>query len=148
MPAVSIYLRLLRDASGLSQEAAAARAGISSKTLGRWEKADSDNEPGVSNLKRLVQALGGSAKDAVQLLIRDDATEEDGRVAAEMWLALTPEERERVDSILAGSLPDELARVIEELRSEYRNDQGLVSLLRGVLLGWRARGSDFRSRSG
>src|SRR5690349_5944386 len=99
MIAVSTYIRLLRDAAGLSQEEAAARANISSKTLGRWENAESKHEPGVSNLKRLVAALGGSVKDALQLLIHDQASEEDGESAAEMWLALSKEERERVDSV-------------------------------------------------
>ena len=69
MLAVSMYIRKLRDASGLSQEEAAVRAEISSKTLGRWEKGASEHEPGISNLRRLVNALGGSAKDALQLLI-------------------------------------------------------------------------------
>lgn len=98
MIAVSTYIRTLRVASGLSQEEAAVRASISSKTLGRWEKGTEDHEPGVSNLRRLVQALGGSAKDAIRLLVTENATDEDGRRAAELWLELLPEERERIDS--------------------------------------------------
>lgn len=139
MLAVSMYIRKLRDASGLSQEEAAVRAEISSKTLGRWEKGASEHEPGISNLRRLVNALGGSAKDALQLLIHDQADEDDGLMAAEMWLALSPEERERVDSVLDSAiLPDELIEVIAEFRAEYQNDQTLAAFLRGVLIGGHA----------
>lgn len=141
MPAISIYLRLLRGATELSQEEAAKRAEISSKTLGRWEKADNGHEPGISNLKRLVQVLGGSTKDALQLLVREDLTEEDGRRTAERWLALSPDDRQRIDSVLASSSPDELTQIIDELREESHDDPSLVTLLRGVLLGLRARGS-------
>jgi hypothetical protein len=95
---------------------------------------------------RLVQVLGGSTKDELHLLVRDDASEEDGQRAAERWLALTPDERERIDSVLASSPPDDLTQIIDELREEYRNDPGLLTLLRGVLLGWRARGSGSRQQ--
>jgi len=141
MPAISVYLRLLRQATDLSQVEAASRAGISPKTLGRWEQADNEHEPGVSNLKRLVQVLGGSTKDALQLLVRDDLNEDAGRETAQKWLALSAEERQRIDSVLAASSPDELLQIIEELREESRDDPSLVTLLRGVLLGLRARGS-------
>jgi transcriptional regulator with XRE-family HTH domain len=146
MPAISIYLRLLRGATDLSQEEAAKRADISSKTLGRWEKADNGHEPGISNLKRLVQVLGGSTKDALQLLVRDDLNEDDGRATAEKWLALSLEERQRIDSVLSNSSPDELTQIIDELREESHDDPNLVSLLRGVLLGLRARGSGSQRR--
>lgn len=142
MPAVSGYLRVLRDAKGWSQEEAAVRGGVSSKTLGRWEKPNNNHEPGVFGLKKVVQALGGSAKDAVQLLIRDNATEEEGRAAAAAWLALTPQERERVDSILTEVLPEDMKKIIAELRLEYRDDRGLVDALRTILLSWRSRDSD------
>jgi transcriptional regulator with XRE-family HTH domain len=141
MPAISMYLRLLRGATDLSQEEAARRADISAKTLGRWERADNEHEPGISNLKRLVQVLGGSTKDALQLLVRDDLNEDDGRETAEKWLALSLEERQRIDSVLASTSPDELAQIIDELREESHDDPSLVTLLRGVLLGLRARGS-------
>jgi transcriptional regulator with XRE-family HTH domain len=142
MIAVSTYIRKLRDASGLSQEEAAVRADISSKTLGRWEKGVSEHEPGISNLKRLVLALGGSTKDALQLLIHDQADEEDGATAAEMWLELSEEERQRVDSVLDSAiLPDDLIEVIAELRADYQDDRTLAALLRGVLLSGRVRGS-------
>lgn len=140
MEAVSIYLRLLRNDMGLSREKAAARAGISSKTLERWEGADTENEPGITKLKQLVRALGGSAKDAAELLIRDDAKEEEGRQAAIAWLALSPEERKRVDSVLDSAiLPEELIEIIEELRADYDNDKSLAAFLKGVLLSGRAR---------
>lgn len=58
--AVATYLRTLRDAAGLSQEEAAVKAGISAKTLGRWEKGTGEHEPTVTNLKKLVRVLGGS----------------------------------------------------------------------------------------
>lgn len=141
MPAISIYLRLLRGATDLSQEEAARRAQISSKTIIRWEQADNEHEPGISNLKRLVQVLGGSTKDALQLLVRDDLNEDDGRETAEKWLALSLEERQRIDSVLASTSPDELTQIIDELREESHDDPSLVTLLRGVLLGLRARGS-------
>lgn len=83
MMAVSVYIRLLREASGLSQEQAAANAKISAKTLGRWEKGETEHEPGVTKLKQLVKVIGGSPKDALQLLIHDGATEEDGESAAQ-----------------------------------------------------------------
>lgn len=140
MEAVGAYLRVLRDDTKLSREKAAAKAGISSKTLERWENGTSEHEPGVSNLKRLVIALGGSAKDAVHLLIHDKAKEYDGEEAARLWLALSKEERQRVDSVLDEViLPDELIGIITELRADYQDDQTLAAILRGVLLGGRAR---------
>lgn len=145
MEAVGAYLRFLRNDAKLSREKAAAKAGISSKTLERWESGGGEHEPGISNLKRLVGVLGGSTKDALQLLIRDQASEYDGEEAARAWLALSEEERQRVDSVLDSAiLPDELIEVIEELRVDYQNDQTLVAFLRGVLLGGRAR--DTRKR--
>ena len=121
MIAVSVYIRLLREASGLSQEQAAANAKISAKTLGRWEKGETEHEPGVTKLKQLVKVIGGSPKDALQLLIHDGATEEDGESAAQMWLDLSQEERKRVDNVLQSNImPDELIEVLSELRADYR----------------------------
>lgn len=147
MIAVSTYIRLLREASGISQEQAAARAKISAKTLGRWEKGETEHEPGVTKLKQLVLALGGSAKDALQLLVHDGATEEDGEAAAQMWLELSPEERQRVDNVLDSNImPDELIEVLSELRADYQDDRSLATMLRGVLLSGRASGRGTRKQ--
>lgn len=147
MVAVSVYIRLLREASGLSQEQAAARAKISAKTLGRWEKGESEHEPGVTKLKQLVKTLGGSSKDALQLLVHDGSTREDAEWAAQTWLELSPEERNRVDNVLNSNImPDELIEVIEELRGDYQDDRVLATLLRGVLLSGRANGHDTQKR--
>ena len=67
----------------MNHEQAAANAKISAKTLGRWEKGETEHEPGVTKLKQLVKVIGGSPKDALQLLIHDGATEEDGESAAQ-----------------------------------------------------------------
>lgn len=141
MVAVSVYIRLLREASGLSQEQAAASAKISPKTLGRWEKGDTEHEPGVTKLKQLVKVIGGSPKDALQLLIQDGAEKEDGETAAQAWLELSPDERKRVDTVLESNImPDELNEILSELRADYQDDRGLAMLLRGVLLSGRATG--------
>ena len=141
MVAVSVYIRLLREASGLSQEQAAAQANISAKTLGRWERGENEHEPGVTKLKQLVKAIGGSPKDALQLLVHDGSTSEDAEWAAREWLELSQEERDRVDNVLQSNImPDELIEVLSELRADYQDDRSLAAMLRGVLLGGRVNG--------
>lgn len=87
MIAVSVYIRLLREASGLSQEQAAANAKISAKTLGRWEKGETEHEPGVTKLKQLVKVIGGSPKDALQLNVVcfQDVSYFGGPVHLDVW---------------------------------------------------------------
>ncbi len=133
--AVATYLRTLRSAAGLSQEEAAAKAGISAKTLGRWERGAGDHEPTVTNLKKLVHVLGGSVRDALLLLITEDATEDDGDGVAQTWLDLPAGERAQVDSIIENTMSEELLEIIQELRSDYQDDRTLVEFLRGALLG-------------
>lgn len=145
--AIATYLRTLRDAAGLSQEEAAAKAGISAKTLGRWEKGTGEHEPTVTNLKKLVRALGGSVRDALLLLITDDATENDGEGTAQVWLGTPQEQRAKIDAILETTMSEELLEVIRELQEDYQDDWVLVAFLRGALLGGRGRDARQRKES-
>jgi len=137
--AVGTYLRVLRNAAGLSQEEAAVQAGISAKTLGRWEKGSGDHEPTVTNLKQLVRVLGGSVRDAMHLLVTEDATERDGDSIAKTWLEMPAEQRAKIDSIIENTMSEELLGIIQELREDYQDDRTLVEFLRGALLGRRGR---------
>lgn len=142
--AVATYLRMLRNAAGLSQEEAAAKAGISAKTLGRWEKGAGDHEPTVTNLKKLVHVLGGSVRDALLLLITEDATDNDGDAIAQVWLDMPADQRVQVDSVIENTMSEELLEIIQELRSDYQDDRTLVEFLRGALLGRRGRAAQRR----
>lgn len=135
MTAISLYLRSLRGASGLTKEQAAVHAGISSKTLERWEAGK--NEPIVSNLKRLVRALQGSVNDAIYLLVHDEIDPIKGKEAAEAWLKLSKEERERVDSIFTATSFDELDVLLKDLQAEIQGDKTRVGLLRLLIDSWR-----------
>lgn len=136
MPAVSVYLRVLRDGRGLTQEQAAVKAGVSTKTVERWEAGK--NEPTVSNLKQLVRVLQGSVEDAIFLLLSDDKEAADGRRAAEAWLRLSDEERAQIDSILANAPADEIDVLLKDLRSEIQQNDRRQSYVRGLIAGWRA----------
>ena len=146
--AVATYLRTLRTAAGLSQEEAAVKAGISAKTLVRWEKGVGDHEPTVTKLKDLVRVLGGSVRDALLLLITENATEQDGDNVARAWLDMPPDQRVQVDSIIENTMPDELLEIIQELRGDYQDDRTLVEFLRGFLLGRRGRATQRRRAIG
>ena len=139
MEAVGAYLRTLREAQHLSRAAVAAQIETHESQLVRIEAGDQDSRGSL--LLALVAAVQGRVADVQRLILDKSATESDGRAAAEAWLALTPEERARVDSIVANALPGDLAGAIAELRAEYHDDHGLAALLRGFLLGWRARSS-------
>jgi transcriptional regulator with XRE-family HTH domain len=67
MQALQSYLIATRTNAKLSQEAAADLVGITGKTVGRWESGE--NEPKMSELIAYIEAIGGSAYRAVDLLL-------------------------------------------------------------------------------
>jgi transcriptional regulator with XRE-family HTH domain len=114
MQAVGLYLRDLRVAEGLTQAEAADRAGVSTKSVERWEAGKV--EPALTTLAAYVKALRGSVTRAVALLLgdSDDVTRE--QVVSEFapHPDETPEEAARVNrllDLLAQGVPaDEAAR--------------------------------------
>src|SRR4051812_22130828 len=85
MRAAAEYLRALREARGLTQEAVARETGVVGKTVWNWETGD--REIPSTKLAEFVRLVRGSAEDVIQLLAMDDATDSDGRIRAEAWLS-------------------------------------------------------------
>lgn len=96
MTAVSAYLRVLRDGRNLTQGEAADLAGISSKTIERWEAGK--KRPTIATLEPLVLALQGSVSEVLVLLANSNATVEDATRRAREWLKLTPEQRASLEA--------------------------------------------------
>jgi transcriptional regulator with XRE-family HTH domain len=67
MQALQSYLIATRTNAKLSQESAADLVGITGKTVGRWESGE--NEPKMSELIAYIEAIGGNAYRAVDLLL-------------------------------------------------------------------------------
>lgn len=93
MTAVASYLIALRADRKLTQEDAAATTGINVKTVQRWERGE--NEPKMSELGAYVEALGGSAHRALDLLLGRQPPlgtpdEPPGVLAARLRLASLP----------------------------------------------------------
>lgn len=101
MIAAGAYIRLLRERSGYRlQRDLAEKTDLSEKTISRWE--NGENEPTVSLLNKVLQAIGGDIHEAVDLILStSDINEEHGKNVAEKRLKAVAEhasmtERERV----------------------------------------------------
>jgi transcriptional regulator with XRE-family HTH domain len=118
MQAVGIYLRDIRGAAGLTQEEAARRGGVSTKTVERWEAGRT--EPALTDLAAYVKALHGSVERVVSLLLGQDVSRD--QVVAEFapHPDETPEEADRLSRLLdlleRGVPPDEAARRVRNGR--------------------------------
>lgn len=84
--AVGAYFFTLREMSRprVTRETLADMVGTSDVTIGRIERGE--QEPKAALLARLVQALQGNIQHVYDLLLKPDATEEDGKRIAEAWL--------------------------------------------------------------
>jgi transcriptional regulator with XRE-family HTH domain len=80
--AVGGYIQGLIDSHGdLTAAAVAERAGVKSNYIWRLKTGDIQ-EPSAKIIGLLVRAARGSVERAMELLLRDGATEEDGHAAA------------------------------------------------------------------
>lgn len=143
MSAISTYLRVLREEQKLTQAKAAAQAGVSSKTLERWERGV--NEPSVSSLAQLIPILQGSIEDALHLLVNPHATAVDGEHVARQWLQQaqrqqTTDKAKNITSPRSITSVDQtqLEKVIERLRAESLSDPALPDVIMAFLEGRRS----------
>jgi transcriptional regulator with XRE-family HTH domain len=91
--ALASYLIAQRTLSGLSQEEAAEQAGVTLKTVQRWELAE--NEPTMTDLAPYVESLKGSPHKALDYLLGrepqlGEPDEPPGVLAARLKLASLP----------------------------------------------------------
>jgi transcriptional regulator with XRE-family HTH domain len=69
METVAAYLKHLRKRAELTQKEAAEKAGLTAKTVERWEAAQ--HEPRVSDIMPYLAVMGGHIDDVVDLLTGD-----------------------------------------------------------------------------
>jgi transcriptional regulator with XRE-family HTH domain len=148
MVAAGSYIRTLREQRRLTQDAVIARAAeqlngrkIDPTTLWRIESGLRKTRSDI--LSAVVEAVEGNGDDVSRLMRDPNATADDGKSTA--LALLTAEQRQRIDRIVEGTDPADLAAIIEELRDEYQQSPSLLTFLRGALAGWRARGGGDRS---
>jgi transcriptional regulator with XRE-family HTH domain len=80
--AVGAYLRLLRDAAGLTLAEIADKVGIDTSQIWRIERGKSD--PKASTMFKITDFVGGDLHDVNLLINNPDATREDGEHLARL----------------------------------------------------------------
>lgn len=113
MQQVSAYLRRLRDETGWTQEEAARRAEISSKSVSDWEL--SNAVPGADNLARLIDVLGGAPED-IHALFTERVL--DGKALAESRLRGGPPMPPRVQPNVIDRLKKEVISLFDQAEND------------------------------
>ena len=96
MEQVGRYIKQLREAQGLTQREAAARVGLHSKTIERWEAGS--HEPRLTELAPYVKMLNGSLADVIELLT-GDRIDQAILEAAHSLARLTPAQRQLLSEL-------------------------------------------------
>lgn len=145
--ALGAYLEGLIDERRLDNREVTRRAGVAMNYVGRLRTGDTQ-DPGARNVAALVQAARGSFAVAAQLLLREDATVEEGRQAARETASLSDEQLAQLDRIelkfarvikLGEGDPERLSQIVNLLRENAEADPGLLDMVLGVVLGRHSR---------
>ena len=124
MQTVGMYLRGLRDIAGLTQSEAADLVGMSPKTIERWEAGR--HEPKLTELQPYVRAINGSIQRVIDLLLED-------------VYEMTEEQKAEIDRITQTRDPEELKRLIGEIRAELdRNPEETQDVIDSMYSFWHA----------
>lgn len=133
MQAAATYLRTLREKRSLSQEDVASQVGVSSKMIIEWEKGRS--EPSSTRLAAFVAAVRGSAEMVHQLLLNQNATEDEGRNFAQQWIVEesrdqlgTTVKKYGLEAVVRGVVevleqPDQIERIIRQIERDAAIDE-------------------------
>lgn len=120
MDTVGVYLRILRDAQGLTQKQAAKKIGVHPKTVERWEAGK--HEPALTDLQPYVKLVRGSIARVIQFLLDAGTTVSDAQEAARI---------DRGRTIDPAAEEEELLRVLASLPVEQR--KMILDLIRALL---------------
>jgi transcriptional regulator with XRE-family HTH domain len=146
MKAATAYLWRLREKQKISRAKLANLVSTTENTI--WRVETGQQEPGGRLLISLVTALQANWQDVVDLVDQKNATQEDGRARADLWLALrasrTPPDTQTTPL-------DQLTTIIGELRTELpaeawnsASSGPLLDSIRWLIQGWRAQRKDSR----
>jgi transcriptional regulator with XRE-family HTH domain len=125
MEAVGAYLRILRDAEGLTQKQVASKIRVASKTIERWEAGE--HEPTLTNLRPYVRLVRGSLARVLQMLLDKNFSVVAARDAAREDRARPIDVAADEDALLraVASLPGAQQRLILDLARELlRAEEG------------------------
>lgn len=116
--AVRVYIRVMREGRGLTQEDLGDAIGLSRRAIVEFESGRTD-EMKTGPLFRALRVLGASTQHIARLIFEPDLSEEDARHFAQQ--ALGHETVDEIESI-AYSIPDdrvaEALRLAEDLRQD------------------------------
>ncbi len=142
--AVGGYVRGLIEGQGLTIAAVTTAADVQANYLWRLEHG-LIKEPSARVMGKLVIAAGGNIEQALRLLLREDASADDGVAAAQKQVERKLAEAsefyldKNIEDLIATRDHEELRRVIAEIQEELEHDRELLSALRGFLAGRRSR---------
>lgn len=110
MYAAGQYLRVFREARGMSQEDVAEKIGVASKSVYNWEAGQETKSRSLAAWIRSVQAV---SDDVISLLDNEDATQEDGQRLAETRLSV--ENIRQLDEVTQQVGPDAVLQAAFEV---------------------------------
>jgi transcriptional regulator with XRE-family HTH domain len=117
MEAAGAYLRVLRDARGLTQGDIADQLGVSLKTVQRIE--GGEGRTLATTLAAFIDIVRGSPQQVQQLIVAPNGTAEDGERVAQEWL-----ERSglgaRIDALFEGLTDEEADAVVKAMLERDR----------------------------
>lgn len=140
MTAMSVYFKTLRGRHGLTQPYVAACVGVDKATVWRWE--NEGRRPEGQTMYALLDTLHGHMDD-VKAIDADPDNTKKGEQLAEM--RFTEYQSKRAADIIQETAPEELDRILDEMRAEAKRDPSLLGILHSLLTNWRVRG-DGQSR--
>lgn len=117
--ALGSYLRVLREARDLTQQAVATALNVSARQLRNWERGESD--PASSVLAAYLVLVDGSSTDVIDLLTNPNTTRADGERLA--YQHLERQEQAHTDALIQQLSVERLQRleqIVQLLRSDPR----------------------------
>lgn len=133
MMAAGAYLRVLREAKGLSRAEMADRLGATETNL--WRIEEDGQEPKAGLLLGFIREVRGSAADFYRLLIDSQADDDVGREVAQMRLSRS--EADQIEQLRATFGDDALAEAVAILAADPSLIEALGRI--GSAFGGRSR---------
>ncbi len=130
IPAAAAYLKIIREARGISQDEVARHLGTSTRVVGGWERSEAD--PASTSLAAFTRFIHASAEHVVTLLIDPDATQDDARRLANEWLEHS--QQQVLQTLERASDNDQLRDLLVILRSFSSNPRKI-----GQIIGYAER---------
>lgn len=128
--AAGAYLRVLREARGLTQQEVATQIGLTNyQQIYRIETGSHDTS--ATTLLAFGRAVGGQAEDIERLMLEPKATVMDGIMQAQARLAPQPDTSKRQQALdyLDSLTPEDVLDLVSEYHARQRHSGGVARRL-------------------